>query len=103
MSSAVFAITERPAPSASCIPAASLAPPVPPARTTQRSIPLTATACLRPVVSVGEARDPDPGVRLVAAVDADQERGERLHDLRLVERAGVDSAQPVDQVDHRCD
>ena len=36
-----------------------LAPPVPPARTTQRSIPLTATLGLGPVVVLGKAGDPD--------------------------------------------
>src|SRR3954454_9591147 len=99
MSSAVLATTERPAPSASCMPAASLAPPVPPARTTQRPIPLTAIARLRPVVCVGEAGDPDPRVRLVAAVDADQHGCQRLDDPRLFERARVDRAQSVDQLD----
>src|SRR4051794_845079 len=100
MSSAVLAITDRPSPSASCMPAASLAPPVPPARTTQRPIPLTAIARLRPVVCVGEAGDPDPRVRLVAAVDADQHGRQRLDDPRLFERARVDRAQAIDQLDH---
>src|SRR3954452_14235942 len=100
MSSAVLEITDRPSPSASCMPAASLAPPVPPARTTQRPIPLTAIARLRPVVCVGEAGDPDPRVRLVAAVDADQHGRERLDDPGLLERAGVDGSQAVDQLDH---
>src|ERR1700710_607362 len=36
MSSAVLAMTVRPAPSSSCNPAASLAPPVPPARRATR-------------------------------------------------------------------
>src|SRR3954447_15980042 len=103
MSSAVLATTERPAPSASCMPAASLAPPVPPARTTQRPIPLTGIARLRPVVCVGEAGDPDPRVRLVAAVDADQHGCQRLDDPRLLERAGVDGAQSVDQFDYSRD
>src|SRR3954452_11558014 len=101
MSSAVLAITDRPSPSASCMPAASFAPPVPPARTTQRSIPLTAIARLRPVVCVGKAGDLDPGVRLVPAVDPDQESGECFHDLRLIQRAGVDRTQPVDELDQR--
>src|SRR5436190_23111847 len=99
MSSAVLAITETPSPSASCIPAASFAPPVPPARTTQRPIPLTATPRLGPVVCVGEPRDLDARTCLVAAVDADQQRGQWLHDPGLVEWAGVDRAQPVHQVD----
>src|SRR3954462_3418136 len=100
MSSAVLAITERPAPSASCMPAASLAPPVPPARTTQRPIPLTAIPRLRPVVGFRETGDLDSGVRLVAAVDPDQQGGQRLHDSGLVQGAGVDGAQSVDQIDH---
>src|SRR5882724_5223935 len=103
MSSAVFATTDRPLPNHSCIPAASFAPPVPPARTAQRSIPLTATAGLRPVVALGKARDPDAGVGLVAAVDPDQHRGEGLHDPGLVEWAGVDRPQPVDQLDQTGD
>src|SRR4051794_38182716 len=101
MSSAVLAITERPSPRASCIPAASFAPPVPPARTTHRPIPLTAISCLRPVVGVGEAGDLDAGVRLVPAVDADQQRRQRLHDLRLIQWARVDRPQSVDQLDDR--
>src|SRR4051794_38839748 len=101
MSSAVLATTERPAPSAACMPAGSWPPPVPPARTTQRPIPLTGIARLRPVVCVGEAGDPDPRVRLVAAVDADQHGCQRLDDPRLLERARVDRAQPVHQPDHR--
>src|SRR3954447_5864476 len=100
MSSAVLAITDTPSPSASCMPAASFAPPVPPARTTQRPIPLTAIARLRPVVCVGEAGDPDPRVRLVAAVDADQHGCQRLADPRLFERTRVDRAQSVDQLDY---
>src|SRR3954465_1213231 len=100
MPSAVLAITDRPSPSASGMPAGSLAPPVPPARTTQRPIPLTAIARLRPVVCVGESGDPDPRVRLVAAVDADQHGCQRLDDPRLFERAGVDRAQSVDQLDY---
>src|SRR5882757_8823299 len=99
MSSAVLAITDRPSPSASCMPAASLAPPVPPARTTQRPIPLTAIARLRPVVCVGEAGDPDPRVCLVPAVDPDQEGREGLDDAGLVERPCVHGPQPVDQLD----
>src|SRR3954452_16832015 len=117
MSSAVFAITERPPPSRSCIPAASLAPPVPPARTTQRPIPLTAAIInasppqlrfrgLRessPEVALRQAHDPDSGVRLVAAVDADQQRRQGLHDAGGLERSGVHGAQSLDQLDQLSD
>src|SRR6476469_10872620 len=99
MSSALFAITDRPSPSSSCIPAASLAPPVPPARTTQRSIPLTVATRLRPEVALGQPRDPDPAVRLVAPVDADQQGRQRFDDPSRLQRSGVDRAEPVDQPD----
>ena len=96
MSSAVFAITESSAPSSSCIPAASLAPPVPPA---------SSATFIRPRLRhaqwslSGEPGDADPGVALVAGVDRDQERGQLLDDARRLERAGVDCPQARDQLD----
>src|SRR6476469_2751899 len=94
MSSPLLAITARSEPISSCIPAASLAPPVPPAR----SAILIAVGS-SPVVAVGQAGELDTGVRLVAAVDRDQHRGELLDDAGHLERAGVDRAQPRDQLD----
>src|SRR5262245_57496159 len=41
----------------------------------------------------GEA-DPDPLRHLVARVEADEERRDRLHDPRVRERAAVEGAQP---------
>ena len=86
MSSPVLAITDRSAPSSSCSPAASLAPPVPPASraTFTRS---------RPVVGVRQPRDADPGVGLVAGVDRDQHRRQLLDDAGHLQRPGVDRAQ----------
>src|ERR1700709_1652951 len=94
MSSPVLAITLRSEPISSCIPAASLAPPVPPA---SRAI-LTA-ADLLPVVAVGKSGKPDPGVGLVAAVDRDQQRRQLLDDARHLQRPRVDRAQAGDQLD----
>src|SRR5438105_2207254 len=74
-SSPVLAITERSEPISSCIPAASLAPPVPPAR---RAILIAER--LGPVVAVGQAGQLDPGVSLVAGVDRDQHRRQLLDD-----------------------
>src|SRR6476619_1807445 len=99
MSSAVLTITARSAPISSCIPAASLAPPVPPAS----SATLIAAPPSRPVVSLWQPGELDPGVRLVADVDRDQQRGELLDDPRHLERAGVDRAQSRDQLDQRGD
>src|SRR6478609_4979322 len=87
MSSPVFAITTRSSPTTSSIPRASFAPPVPPARTTT-------------VLIHSDARDFDARVCLVADVDADQQRGQRLGDPRHLEAAAVDAAQPLDALDH---
>src|SRR5512132_2676463 len=84
MSSAVLATTTRSSPTTSSIPRASLAPPVPPARTT---------------TTASHPGDLDPGVRLVAHVDRDQQGGERLGDAGHLQAAGVDAAQPLDEVD----
>src|ERR1700686_899039 len=102
-SSPVLATTVRSEPISSCIPAPSLAPPVPPASSTTL---MTASGSLgptyvpkeprrgeggssRPVVGVGEAGEPDPGVGLVAAVDRDQHRGQLLDDPCHLQRPGV--------------
>ena len=50
---------------------------------------------------VGQARDLDAGVRLVADVDRDHERGELLGEARHLQAAAVDAAQPVDGVQQR--
>ena len=42
-----------------------------------------------------------PGVRLVAGVDADQQRGQRLGDPRHLQPPGVHAAQARDQLDQR--
>src|ERR1700754_2596867 len=104
MSSAVLAITERPAPSRSCIPAASFAPPVPPASTTQRSIvnaPPLRFRGLResiPGIALGQIGDPDACGGLVADVDRDQHGSQGLNDAGHLERAGVDGAKSFDLV-----
>jgi len=46
------------------------------------------------VVRVGDAGDANPGVRLVADVDRDQKRRQRLDDACGLKRAGVDRSQP---------
>src|SRR5215212_4497316 len=89
MSSAVLAMTTRSSPTTSSIPRASFAPPLPPASTTTITDPPSQT------------RDLDPRVRLVAHVDRDQQRGERLGDAGHLEAAGVDGAQAVDAIDER--
>src|SRR6476619_1431081 len=99
MSSAVLTITARSAPISSCIPAASLAPPVPPAS----SATLIAAPPSRPVVSLWQPGELDPGVRLVADVDRDQQRGELLDDPRGLQRTGVDRPQSGDQLDQAGD
>src|SRR5437868_748187 len=97
MSSPVLAITERSESISSCIPAASLAPPVPPARSTIRIVRASARALpvsgSSPVVAVGQAGQLDPGVGLVAGVDRDQHRRQLLDDAGHLQRAGVDCAQ----------
>src|SRR5436305_548576 len=127
MSSPVFATTTRSSPTTSSIPRASLAPPVPPARTTtgpatiggrplrprpsclaakrrltassvaEIALPFRLPASLscsffagrnergfrsRPQLLALQAGQPDPRVRAVAAVDGDQQRGQRLRDAR---------------------
>jgi hypothetical protein len=52
-------------------------------------------------MAVGQARDADAGVGLVADVDADEQRGELLGQARHLELAAVDAAQPVDALDER--
>src|SRR6478672_13037926 len=86
-SSAVLAITASSAPISSCIPAASLAPPVPPASSATR----TRSA---PVVVAWQAGQLDSGVRLVAAVDGDQQRRQLLDDAGHLQRTGVDRSEP---------
>src|SRR5437763_3883733 len=141
MSSPVFAMTTRSSPATSSMPRASLAPPVPPARTTTgpaiiggrplhprpsgvaANLRLTSSSVVaiallfrlpasssrsvfarrngrgfrgRPQLDALQAGQPDPGVRLVAAVDRDQQGGERLGDARHLEAAAVDAAQAGD-------
>src|SRR5512132_4499042 len=84
MSSAVLATTASSSPTTSSIPRASLAPPVPPARTT---------------TTASHSGDLDPGVRLVSHVDRDQQGGQRLGDARHLQAPGVDAAQALDEVD----
>ena len=98
MSSPVLAITVSSSPSRSCNPAASFAPPVPPASTTTDTRPRPA-----PGIAVGEARDLQPGVCLVTAVDRDQHRRQLLDDPGDLQRPGVHSPQagnPLDQRGH---
>src|SRR3954471_4127954 len=83
-SSPVLATTTSSSPTTSSIPRASLAPPVPPARTT---------------TTASHSGDLDPGVRLVAHVDRDQQGGQRLRDARHLQAPGVDAAQALDEVD----
>src|SRR3954454_14913640 len=100
MSSAVLATTTRSSPATSSMPRARRAPPVPPARTTTGPSP--ATALLRQRVGLaGQAGDADAGAGLVAGVDPDEQRGERLHDPGLLEPARVHAAQPLDALDDR--
>src|SRR5512133_4372489 len=88
MSSAVLATTTSSSPTTSSIPRASLAPPVPPARTT---------------TTASHPGDLDPGVRLVAHVDRDQQGGQRLGDARHLQAPGVDAAQALDALDEADD
>src|ERR1700709_2716788 len=97
MSSPVLAITLSSEPTSSCIPAASLAPPVPPARSATR------ISRLCPVVAVRQTREADAGVRLVAGVDRDQQRRQLLDDAGHLQGAGVDRAQAGDQLDQAGD
>src|SRR3954465_8162430 len=99
MSSPVLAMTVRAGPPSSCIPAASLAPPVPPARSATRTATPAPERASRPVVALGQAREADPGVRLVASVDRDQHRRQLLDDPRHLQGAGVDRAEAGDQLD----
>src|SRR5581483_2103864 len=107
VSSAVLAITARSEPTSSCIPAASFAPPVPPASSTTRISGPDRRAGVRrasgwplsPVVFGPEPGDPDPGAGLVAGVDRDQKRRELLDDSRGLERAGVHRSQARDRLD----
>src|SRR6478672_7791668 len=84
MSSAVLATTTSSSPTTSSIPRASLAPPVPPARTT---------------TTASHSGDLDPGVRLVAHVDRDQQGGQRLGDARHLQAPGVHAARALDALD----
>src|SRR5690349_10539458 len=102
MSSPVLAITDRSLPISSCRPAASLAPPVPPASSAIFIGPASAGRsgrASRPVVGFPEPLDADAGVGLVAGVDRDQHRGELLDDAGHLQRPGVDRAQPLDAFD----
>src|SRR5215213_12041330 len=86
-------------------PRVSFAPPVPPARQTtpppRSSVAATPLLLLerREQVAVGQAGDPDARVRLVAPVDADQERGQRLDEAGHLQRPGVDASQALDPLD----
>src|SRR5512133_3540766 len=88
MSSAVLATTTSSSPTTSSIPRASLAPPVPPARTT---------------TTASHPGDLDPGVRLVAHVDRDQQGGQRLRDAGHLQAPGVEGAQARDALDQADD
>src|SRR2546423_551646 len=60
VSPAVLAITERSGPTSPCTPAASLAPPVPPARSATR------LGALTPATRLADAGDPNPRAGLGA-------------------------------------
>src|SRR5262245_30221592 len=97
MSSPVLATTLRSEPSSSCMPAASFAPPVPPASRATR------IDRLLPMIDVRQAGELDPGVRLVADVDRDQQWRQLLDDPGHLQRPGVDRAQTRDQFDQAGD
>src|SRR5271165_1442132 len=93
MSSPVLTIAHtRSAPATSTIPLASLAPPVPPARTTTPS-PIHAPR------RVGQAGQADPRVGLVAGVNRDQQSRQRLGGARHLEASAVHAAQAGDPLD----
>src|ERR1700709_1948949 len=97
MSSPVLAITLSSEPTSSCIPAASLAPPVPPARSATR------ISRLCPVVAVRRTREADSGVRLVAGVDRDQHRRQQIEFGGHHHDALVARSQAGDQLDQAGD
>src|SRR3712207_2088721 len=111
MSSPVLAITERSPAIRSWSPAASFAPPVPPASSAifiaggdaWRAARGSSPRASRPVVGFREPLDADAGVGLVAGVDRDQHRGELLDDSGHLKRAGVHRAHPFDLLDEACD
>ena len=92
MSSPVLAITERPSPSSSCIPAASFAPPVPPARTHCPGH-FQGFSSGRPVILIPAC----VLYRLLMPINS-AVSGSTI--LAWLEGARVDRAQPVDQLDH---
>src|SRR3954451_5052489 len=100
MSSPVFATTAtRSGATASAMPRASLAPPVPPARTTTSSA-LTSTQSLPH--GIRQPRQADSRVGLVAGVDGDQQRGQRLGYARHLQAPAVDAAHALDQAQQPC-
>src|SRR5436305_11801737 len=99
MSSPVLAITaSRSGPTTSAMPLASLAPPVPPARTTT-STPSGVTRSLPQLL--GKARQAYACVRLVAGIHRDEQRGHRLRDAGHLKAPAVDAAQALDLLDQR--
>src|SRR5947209_13701607 len=95
MSSPGLAITTSSSgPTTSSIPRASLAPPVPPARTTTG---LLSDASPRRGPTRSQARDLDPRPHLVPDVDRDDQRGELLDDPRHLQAPAVHRTKPVDQ------
>src|SRR5271165_2190509 len=93
MSSPVLTIAQtRSAPAASTMPRTSLAPPVPPASTTTSS-PIHAPR------RVGQAREADARVGLVAGVDRDQQSRQRLGYARHLKASTVHAAQAVHALD----
>src|SRR5271163_3949619 len=100
MSSPVLTIAEsRSGPTASEKPRTSLAPPVPPARTTiSRAIRAPRKTCLLPR-RLGQARQTDARVDLVAGVHRYQQGGKRLRRARHLEGAAVNAAQAIDPFD----
>src|SRR5271166_6282449 len=97
MSSPVLTIaTTRSGPTTSAMPRTSLAPPVPPARTTTSS-PIHAPR------RVGQAGEADTRVGLVAGVHRDEQSRQRLGYPRHLEAPAVHAAQAVDLFDqHGC-
>src|SRR5262249_4191119 len=103
MSSPVFATAaSRSGPTTSAIPLTSLAPPLPPVRTTT-SPPVTTRAPRRSLPSLpqlpGQVGEPDARVDLVAGVHGYQQGGQRLGYARHLETPDVDAAKPIDPFD----
>src|SRR5271166_5199244 len=97
MSSPVLTIAaRRSGPATSASPRASLAPPVPPVRITMSGLLTSSLPQL-----LGQARQADARVDLVAGVDGDQQRGERLGRARHLQLAAVHAAQTLDALDQR--